>query len=322
LKVPTALEIERRPLGRTEQTLPRVSLGCGNFGGVGSAPAFFGQGLGRDDAFELMDAAWELGIRHFDTADAYGGGRSERMIGDWIRARGVRPMLTTKTFNPMEDGADGGLAPERIMRQFEGSLERLGVERVDLYLAHDFDPDVPLSDTFGAFEQLRGSALIGAYGVSNFGPAQLRAAVAAGAPQAIQNSYSLLHRGDADEVLPLCAQHEISYLVFSPLAGGWLTGKYRRGEPFPSGSRMTQRPEPYRPFLRDSTFDALERLEAMSAARGSSMAGTALAWLLADDRVGQVVSGPGRPPHLLPIREALEHPLVPEERAELEDVFS
>ena len=140
LEVPTALEIPQRPLGRSDLPLPRVSLGCGNFGGVGSAPAFFGQGTSADDARELMDAAWELGITHFDTADAYGGGRSESMIGDWIRSRGVRPMLTTKTFNPMDAGADHGLAPERIARQLEDSLERLGVDYVDLYLAHDFDP--------------------------------------------------------------------------------------------------------------------------------------------------------------------------------------
>jgi aryl-alcohol dehydrogenase-like predicted oxidoreductase len=318
LKVPTALEIEQRPLGRTEQTLPRVSLGCGNFGGVGSAPAFFGQGLGEREAFELMDAAWELGITHFDTADAYGGGRSERMIGNWIRARGVRPMLTTKTFNPMSAGADSGLSPDRVFRQLESSLERLGVESVELYLAHEFDPDVPLSETFGAFEGLRAAGKIGAYGVSNFGAAQLRAAIASGAPQAVQNSYSLLERGDFDDVLPLCASHSVSYLVFSPLAGGWLTGKYRRGQPFPAGSRMTQRPEPYLALVGDRTFDALERLEVISGARGTSMAGTALAWLLADERVGQVVTGPGRPDQLGPIREALSHPL---RAGELDGVF-
>src|SRR6266705_5064978 len=102
-----------RPLGRSGVTVPRVALGCGNFGGVGSAPEFFGQGLTQDQALALMDAAWELGITHFDTADAYGGGRSERAIGQWIRSRGVRPLLTTKTFNPMSAGGDHGLAPER-----------------------------------------------------------------------------------------------------------------------------------------------------------------------------------------------------------------
>jgi aryl-alcohol dehydrogenase-like predicted oxidoreductase len=170
----------------------RVALGCGNFGGVGSAPEFFGQGLSRDQAFELMDAARELGITHFDTADAYGGGRSETAIGAWIRSRGAAPHLTTKTYNPMLAGADFGLKPERIARQLRDSLERLGVDRVDLYLAHEFDPDVPLPESIGAFEAAREAGLIGAYGVSNFDAAQLAAAIDAGAPQAIQNCYSLL----------------------------------------------------------------------------------------------------------------------------------
>ena len=307
-----------RPLGRSGLTISRVALGCGNFGGVGSAPAFFGQGLTQDQAFELMDAAWEFGLTHFDTADAYGGGRSETAIGRWIASRGVRPQLTTKTYNPMRAGADHGLKPERITRQLQASLERLGVGYVELYLAHDFDPDVPLPDTLGAFEQARAGGAIGAYGVSNFTAAQLDASLAAGAPSAVQNNYSLLARQDSTDVLALCAGRGVSYLAFSPLAGGWLTGKYRRGEPFPAGSRMTQRPEPYHGFVRGPIFDALDRLAAIAADRGISMGGLALAWLLADERVGQIVVGPGRPEHLAPVGEALRNPLTIEEAAMVE----
>src|SRR5215510_3233578 len=308
----------RLQLGRSALTVPRIALGCGNFGGVGSAPAFFGQGLSRDQALELMDAAWQAGITHFDTADAYGGGRSEQAIGEWIRSRGVRPGLTTKTFNPMQAGADHGLRPERIARQLRMSLERLGVDHVELYLAHEFDPQVPLAESLGALDRAQAEGTIGAYGVSNFGAAQLTAALAAGSPQAIQNSYSLLTRQDEQDLLTLCAQRQVAYLAFSPLAGGWLTGKYRRGEPFPAGSRMSQRPEPYRGFITDQTFDALDRLQAMAAGRGISMAGLALAWLLADERVTQIVIGPGRPEHLAPVGEALTHPLTAEDKAEAE----
>src|SRR6516165_7139732 len=120
-----------------------------------------------------MDAAWEVGIDWFDSADAYGGGRSERAIGRWMASRGVRPRLTTKTFNPMEAGADHGLKPDRIARQLRSSLDRLGVDHVELYLAHDYDPDVPLAESFGAFEQARSQGTVGAYGVSNFDAAQL-----------------------------------------------------------------------------------------------------------------------------------------------------
>jgi aryl-alcohol dehydrogenase-like predicted oxidoreductase len=295
-------------------TVPRIALGCGSFGGIGSAPEWFGRGLSEDQALALMDAAWASGITHFDTADAYGGGRSELAIGRWIASRGVRPRLTTKTYHPMRPGADQGLRPERIARQLPASLERLGVDRVDLYLAHEFDPEVPLTESFGAMAQAQAEGAIGAYGVSNFDVAQLDAALAAGVPQAVQNGYSLLTRGDEREVLPLCARRGVAYLAFSPLAGGWLTGKYRRGEPFPAGSRMTQRPEAYLELVTGQTFDALDRLRPLASARRVSLAGLALAWLLADQRVTQIVVGPGRPEHLAPVAEALAHPLADYDR--------
>src|SRR6185437_14109913 len=244
--------MERAYLGGTGIRVSRIILGCGNFGGVGSAPAFFGKGESRDEAFAIMDAAWEAGITTFDTADAYGGGRSETWIGDWLRTKSGRVrdelVLTTKTFNPMEAGADHGLAPERVRRQLESSLRRLGVERVPLYLTHEWDPDVPIAETAGALDELRREGKIGAYGLSNVDGAQLRSALAAGAFGWVQNSYSLLDRAAEREVLPLCAEHGLGFTPFSPLAGGWLTGKYRRGRPAPPGSRMALRPGPYEQF--------------------------------------------------------------------------
>ena len=294
--------------------MPRISLGCGNFGGVGSAPEFFGQGADEAQAFAIMDAAWELGINHFDTADAYGGGRSEATIGRWIASRAVRPLLTTKTYNPMSAGADHGLAPERMTRQLHSSLERLGVDRVELYLTHDFDPDVAPELVVEALEGFRAEGLIAASGVSNYDAPQLRGTLAAGPVDAIQSSYSLLVRGDERDLLGLCAAEQIAYSVYSPLAGGWLTGKYRRGAQFPEGSRMTQRPDGYAAFLSDGVFDSLEALEALGAQRGVSMAGLALAWLLANPLVSAIVVGPMRPEHLDPVREALAGPLSAAER--------
>ncbi len=316
------LRIECRGIGRSNLPLPRVALGCGNFGGVGSAPEWFGAGLGDDEALALMDAAWELGITHFDTADAYGGGRSERAIGRWIASRGVRPQITTKTYNPMQAGADLGLAPERIVRQLDSSLDRLGLESVELYLAHEFDPEVPIEETMDTFEDLRSIDRLREYGVSNFAASELEQALATGSPAAVQNEHSMLARGDEREVLPLCAEREVAYIAFGPLSGGWLTGKYRRREPFPAGSRMTQRPEPYRGLVSDETFDVLDQIGALAAERGVSMAGFALAWLLADDRVTQIVVGPGRPDHLVPVREALERPLSAEERGRIQSVIA
>jgi aryl-alcohol dehydrogenase-like predicted oxidoreductase len=299
-----------------QRAYPRLILGCGNFGGIGSAPAFFEQGETLEQALELMDAAWEAGITWFDTADAYGGGRSETYIGQWIRSRrpeGLR--LTTKTFNPMDEGQDHGLAPERVRRQIDTSLGRLGVERVDLYLSHAWDDDVPAAELAGVFDELVEAGKIGAYGLSNVDGPTLRVALAAGSFAAVQDSYSLLDREVEDEVLPLCAEHGLWFQVHSPLMGGWLTGKYRRDAPAPDGSRMTLRSAPYEHLRTDAVYDAIEALE-----RRGDPATLALAWLLADERVS-VVLGPRRPEHLRPGFAALENPLLPEERDAIADEF-
>jgi aryl-alcohol dehydrogenase-like predicted oxidoreductase len=293
----------------------RLILGCGNFGGIGSAPAFFGQGETKDEAFALMDAAWEAGLTTFDTADAYGGGRSEAWIGEWRSRTGHDPQVVTKTFNPMDEGADHGLAPARVRRQAESSLERLGVQRIDLYLMHDWDPDVPIAETAGALDELVAGGTIAAYGLSNVDGAQLREALAAGRFSAVQNSYSLLDRDAEREVLPLCAEHDVDFFAFSPLAGGWLTGKYRRGAAPPAGSRMTMRPEPYEHLRDAAVFDRLERLEELG-----DPAALALSWLMSDPRVTGVVLGPRRPAHLEPAFAVAS--LDPAVRDELSALFS
>jgi aryl-alcohol dehydrogenase-like predicted oxidoreductase len=313
--------VEQHELGRTGVVVSRIILGCGNFGGVGSAPEFFGAGESEEKAFLIMDAAWELGINTFDTADAYGGGRSETMIGNWIRNRGHRPQITTKTYNPMDAGEDHGLSYARITRQIESSLGRLGVEHVDIYLAHEFDPDTPLDETVATFEGLAELGLTRTYGFSNVDGNQLRSVLSIGRPAVVQNSYSLLDRADEREVLPLCAEFDVAYTPFGPLAGGWLTGKYRRGEPLPPGSRMTLRPEPYEYLRTDRTFDALERFTQEASRRGTDAATLAIAWLLAQPYVTAVIVGPRRPEHLEPAARALDLRLTPADADELAALF-
>ena len=194
-----------------------------------------------------MDRAWANGLHWFDTGDAYGGGTSETWIGRWRADRAATDLaITTKVFHSTTgDPDDTGLAPDRIRRQLESSLGRLGVERVDLYLAHEPDPRTPVADTIASFEQLAGEGLVGAWGLSNYAADGIEEALRHGRPSLIQNTYSLLDRADEERVLPLCAEHGFAYVPFGPLSGGWLTGKYRRDQAYPEGSRMTQRPGPY-----------------------------------------------------------------------------
>ena len=318
--------MEQRALGRSGVDVSRIILGCGNFGGIGSLPAFFGAGETEGEAHALLDAAWEAGITTYDTADAYGGGRSESYLGSWLRGKGAdvrsRIVLTTKTFNPMSDGADSGLAPARIRRQLASSLGRLGVDAVDLYLAHAMDPATPVEETIGAFEELVAAGAIRAYGGSNADAAWLREALRHGRPDWVQNSYSLLDRDDEAGVLPLVARAGLGYTPFSPLAGGWLTGKYRRGEPPPAGSRMTLRPEPYLHLREERVYDALEAFEARARERETSQAALAIAWLLAHPHVTAVVVGPRRPDQLRPALDALSLDLSPPEHEQLAALFA
>ncbi len=324
--------METRELGRSGIAVSRIILGCGNFGGVGSSPAFFGQGIRKDEAFRIMDAAWELGITAFDTADAYGGGRSERFIGEWLASKDVSVrdtiVIETKTFNPNEAGADHGLARDRILRQIDVSLERLGLERVGLYLAHDFDPDVPQEETLHAFDELVRAGKVGAVGASNFTGEQLSAALRiserAGVTRYewVQSSLSLLDLDEEHGVLPVCRDHELGFEAYGPLAGGWLTGKYRRGSAHPEGSRMTQRPESYERYENDRVYDALEAFEREALGRGVSMPGLATAWLMGEPDVTSVVVGPTKAEQLDPVSEALALELTSAERAHLRGLFS
>ena len=324
--------MEQRALGRSGVAVTRIVLGCGNFGGIGSKPSLFGQGTSRDEAFRLLDAAWDMGITTLDTADAYGGGRSESFIGDWLRTKGSevrdRVVIVTKTFNPMAEGADKGLSRQRIRRQVPTSLERLGVDRLPLYMAHAFDQDVPQEETLGAFDELVRDGTVGAVGASNFTAEQVAEALELSALEGltryewVQNAFSLLEQDDRQTMFPLCHEHGLGYTPFGPLAGGWLTGKYRRGEEPPAGSRMTLRPEGGEGYRTDATFDALEAFEREAKARGVSMAALALAWLLQVPELTAITVGPSHVGQLAPVREALDIRLDPGDHARIGALFS
>ena len=311
--------METRLLGRTGIAVSRLILGCGGFGGMGSDHDLVGRGESDEQAAAIMDRAWELGITTFDTADAYAGGRSERAIGRWIASRGVRPVLASKTFHPMEPGADRGLAPARIRRQLESTLERLGVESLDLYLTHHPDADTPLERTLDGLDALVAEGLVGAYGGCHLTAELLRAAD--GRYAWVQNAYSLLERSDERDVLPLAAGLGLGYTPFSPLAGGWLTGKYAASAQPPPGSRMAVRPWPYEQYRRPAVWEAIDRLRAHAAERRVAPAVLALAWVISDPRVTAVLVGPRDPSQLDAPVAALELALTADERLELAALF-
>jgi aryl-alcohol dehydrogenase-like predicted oxidoreductase len=324
--------MEYKNLGRTGLKVSAVGLGCGNFGGIGSAPAFYGKGETEEEALAILDAAWELGINFFDTADAYGGGRSETSIGRWLKAKGPRVrdqlLLSSKVFNPVGEGPnERGLSRKHILTQIDASLSRLGADHLDMYLIHEPDPTTPLDETLRAMDDLIHQGKVRYIGASNM-PAWLVAkALWISDKQGrhrfewVQNSYSLLDRADEREMLPLCADQHLGYTPFSPLAGGWLTGKYRTSQPLPAGSRMTLRPEPYFGFQNEKTFNALDALRSYAAGRDVDMATLALAWVMAHPLVTAPIIGPRKPEHLQPAKRALQITLTPEERKAISDLF-
>jgi aryl-alcohol dehydrogenase-like predicted oxidoreductase len=318
--------MEHREVGRSGIAVPRMILGAGNFGGVGSDLSVVGSGESKEDAFAVMDAAWERGIDCFDTASSYGGGASERFIGRWREAR--RPeglILTSKVFHPRFHGDDGGLTRERVRRVVDDSLTALGVDRVDFFLTHEPDPNTPLEETLGALDELRAEGVIGAAGVSNVDGEYVRECLRIADERGyarieyVQNEYSLLAR--QSDVLTLCIEFGLGFAAFSPLAGGWLTGKYREGQPYPGGSRMTLGPGPYAQFKSPEIFRAIDALGRRAEELGVSSAALAIAWALAGPGVTAVVVGPRNPDQLDAALAALDLELSEDDRAELEEMF-
>jgi aryl-alcohol dehydrogenase-like predicted oxidoreductase len=298
-----------RRLGSTGLRISRLGLGCGNFGGIGSAPAFFGMGESEAQAFELMDRAIDAGINFFDTANAYGGGRSETYIGRWLHAKGsaVREQLlvSTKVFNPVGPGPnDRGLSRRHILQQIDASLMRLQTDRLDMYLIHEPDPDTPFDETLRALDDAVRTGKVLYVGASNIEAWRLTRGLWISDSRGwcrldwVQNSFSLLDRVAEREMFPLCADQGVGFTAFSPLAGGWLTGKYAAGEHYPEGSRMTLRPEPYRQFERDRVFRGVAAFSEAARARGVLSSALAIAWALHHPHVDAAIIGPRTPVHL------------------------
>lgn len=305
-------------LGGSELEVSVLALGCGSFGGVGSLPELFGRGENEREAGELLDAAYEAGITLLDTANTYGGGRSEEWLGRWLASRGVRDevVITTKVGNAVGPG-ESGLSAGHIRGQVEESLRRLGTDRIDLYLSHGPDPGTPLEETLGAFDELVRAGKIRYFGLSNVGAAEIELAAAGTSPVVnLQIGHSILDPAEP-ETLEAARRHRVAVTAYSPLAGGWLARDYRPGEPYPPGSRMTLRPEPYRDIERHAATGVIDTLRAKASGYGVRLPTLAIAWVLGDPAITGVILGPRRPEHLAPALAALELDLDENARADL-----
>ena len=296
-------------LGSTGLKISCLGLGCGNFGGIGSAPEFFGMGESEAQAFALMDRAFDAGINFFDTANAYGGGRSETYIGNWLKTKGssVRQqlLLSSKVFNRVGPGPnDRGLSRRHILQQIDESLTRLQTDRLDMYLIHEPDPETPLEETLVALNDLVRMGKVLYIGASNIEAWRLARGLWTSDVghlvrfEWVQNAYSLLDRTAEREMFPVCEDRGVGFTAFSPLAGGWLTGKYRAAAAYPDGSRMTLRPEPYLHLASDRTFRGIAAFADEARARRVDMSALALAWVLRHPRVDAAIIGPRTTAHL------------------------
>lgn len=291
-------------------------MGCGNFGGVGSAPEFFGMGESEEEAFALLDRAVDLGINFLDTADAYGGGRSETTIGNWLRKKGPglrdRLLISSKVGNAVGDDPNAvGLSRRHILRQVDASLQRLGVDHLDMYLLHEPDPDTPLEETMRALDDVVRAGKVRAIGISNH-PAwvvvkSLWISDTGGLHRFgwVQDSFNLIDHEEQADLVAACRDQGLGLTPFSPLCGGLLTGKYDLERDYPEGSRMTLRPEPYLKYWNRDTFDRIARLSQAAADYGVSTAGLALAWLIHHPVVTAPIVGPRRAGHFDAVEEAL-----------------
>ncbi|HEY6748262.1 MAG TPA: aldo/keto reductase [Mycobacteriales bacterium] len=289
-------------LGPTGVEVGDFVCGAGSIGGFGSSPALRGQGMTAAEGWRQLDAAAARGIRVIDTADAYGGGESERVVGDWLRAQvapetgpvGDRDVLVATKVGNVPDRGGVDLSAAHIRRQIRTSVERLG--RVDLYLTHQPDPATPPEETLTALAELVAAGTIRAYGCCNVDRPELErllaAADRAGLPRPgwLQNSFNLIDRRDERDLLPLLVAEGLGYTPYSPLAGGVLSDRYLDGARPAPGSRAAAGDLGY--ALTADVPARVRELARHAAAHGVSTAGLALAWLRTHPRVTAAIVAP------------------------------
>jgi len=302
--------MEYRPLGSLKVSL--VGIGCNNFGwrtdAAGSAA--------------VVDAALDAGINFFDTADVYGAGQSEEFLGKALKGRRDKAIIATKFGMKMGEGKEGA-RPEYIRQALEASLQRLKIDTIDLYQIHFPDPNTPIEDTLQVLNDAVKAGKVREIGCSNFSAEQMRAARATSGPRyfaSVQNDYSLMKRDAEADVLPECSRSGVAFLPYFPLANGLLTGKYRKGRPFPDSSRGKDAFGP-----RVFTPENLERIEALIAfaeSRNHSLLELGFSWLAARPEVCSVIAGAKTPDQVRANSSAASWKLTSRDLAEIDRILA
>jgi aryl-alcohol dehydrogenase-like predicted oxidoreductase len=276
-----------RPFGHSGIEVSSVGLGCNNFG----------RRVDLAGTRAVVDAALAEGVTFLDTADIYGGGESETLLGEVLEGRQDKVVLATKFGMDMHDGRGPRGSREYVLSAIDASLRRLRRDHIDIYWYHQPDGVTPIAETLGALDELVRAGKVRAVGASNFSAAQIEEADAVAVEHgltrfsAIQNEYSLLVREPEHEVLGVCERLGLGFVPYFPLASGLLTGKYRRGLAAPSGTRLAGRDE----VATDEQFDLIEALERYAGERGVGLTDVAIGALLARPAVCSVIAGATKP---------------------------
>ncbi len=307
--------MEYRYLGKSGLRVSAIGLGTNNFGGR----------LDADAAAVVVNHALDMGVNMIDTSNSYGGGYSEEYIGRALRGKRDKAIIATKVSSRVGDGPnDGGNSRQHIMSAVENSLRRLNTDYIDLYQMHWHDANVPIEETLRALDDLVRQGKARYIGCSNFTAWQVCEAewtsrtLGVEAFVSVQPKYSIMDREIEVELVPFCAAYGIGILPYYPLANGFLTGKYRRGQPAPDGTRLA---ESDRGLFTDANFDLLERLEVFCEERGHSVLELAFAWLLANSAVSSVIAGATRAEQIVANARAADWSLTADEVAEVNGII-
>ena len=312
--------MEYRRLGSSGLQVSTVGLGTNNFGSRMEAEA---------DCIKVLRHAVDIGINFIDTANVYGDKLSEQFIGNGIKGIRDKVVIATKVYSPMGEGPNQkGASRLHIMREVENSLKRLQTDYIDLYQIHFWDADTPLEETLRALDDLVRQGKVRYIGCSNFMAWQACQSLCISQTLnlepfvTVQAQWSMISRGIERELVPFCQAFNVGIIPYFPLAGGFLTGKYRRGEPVPEGSRFQMNPRFGERALTDKNFDMLDRIEQFAAERGHPVAELAIAWLLYNPIVSSVIVGATKPEQVSASAKAIDWHLTAQEMEELEGILS